>query len=189
MTTYISILRGINVSGQKLIKMDALRKSYESMGFHNVTTYLQSGNVIFEGNDFEINNLEQKISRQIEQDFGFEVPVIVLTIEKLKQVIENNPFLKDQNKDQSFLHVTFLSSKPDPFNYKTIEDKKQEGEEIIFSDMAVYLYCPNGYGRTKLNNNFLEAKIKVGATTRNWKTTNELFKIAREIIQDKKDKP
>ena len=188
MTTYISLLRGINVSGQKLIKMDVLRKSYESMGFHNVTTYLQSGNVIFEGNDFEINNLEQKISRQIEKDFGFEVPVIVLTIEKLKQVIENNPFLKDPNKDQSFLHVTFLSSKPEQYDHKTIEDKKQNGEEISISNTAVYLFCPNGYGRTKLNNNFLEVKIKVGATTRNWKTTNELFKIAQQIIQDRNAK-
>jgi len=185
MTIYISILRGINVSGQKLIKMDALRKSYENMGFHNVTTYLQSGNVIFTGNEFEINDLEQKISRQIEKDIGFEVPVIVLTIDKLQKIIENSPFLKDPDKDQAFLHVTFLSTKPDYFDRVTIEDKKQNGEEIFFTDSAVYLYCPNGYGRTKLNNNFLEAKIKVGATTRNWKTTNELYKIAQQIIQDK----
>ena len=165
--------------------MDALRKSYENMGFRNVTTYLQSGNVIFTGNEFEINDLEQKISRQIEKDIGFEVPVIVLTIDKLQKIIENNPFLKDPEKDQAFLHVTFLSTKPDQYNQSAIEDKKQDGEEIFFTDIAVYLYCPNGYGRTKLNNNFLEAKIKVGATTRNWKTTNELYKIAQQIIQDK----
>jgi uncharacterized protein (DUF1697 family) len=189
MTTYISILRGINVSGQKLIKMDALRKSYENMGFCNVTTYVQSGNVIFTGNDSEISELEQKISQQIEKDFGFEVPVIVLTIDKLKQVIDNNPFLKDLNKDQSSLHVTFLSSKPNRYDHSTIDDKKQNGEEIIFSDKAVYLYCPNGYGKTKLSNNFLETKIKVGATTRNWKTTNELLKIAQQIIQDENAKP
>jgi uncharacterized protein (DUF1697 family) len=181
MTPYISILRGINVSGQKLIKMDALKKSYENMGFHNVTTYVQSGNVIFTCNHFEINELEQKISSQIEKDFGFEVPVIVLTIDKLKQVIDNNPFLNDLNNDRAFLHVTFLASKPDHYDYKTIEDKKQSGEEINFTDSAVYLYCPNGYGRTKLNNNFLETKLKVGATTRNWKTTNELFKIAEQL--------
>jgi len=188
MATYISILRGINVSGQKLIKMDALRKSYENMGFQNVKTYVQSGNIIFTCNHFEIKDLEQKISRQIEQDFGFEVPVIVLTIEKLKQVIENNPFLKDPDKDQSFLHVTFLASKPVQYDYKTIEDKKQNGEEIIFSNTTVYLLCPNGYGRTKLTNNFLETKLKVLATTRNWKTTNELYKIAKQIIQDRNAK-
>jgi uncharacterized protein (DUF1697 family) len=86
--------------------------------------------------------------------------------------------VKDSDKNHTFLHVTFLSSKPNIYYYKQIEDKKLGGEEIFFSDQAVYLYCPNGYGRTKLNNNFLEAKLKVGATTRNWKTTNELLKIA-----------
>lgn len=177
MTTYISILRGINVSGQKLIKMDALRRSYENMGFQQVTTYVQSGNVIFTANETDVNTLEQKISQQIEKDFGYKVPVIVLTFNKLKQIIGNNPFLKDLNKDQAYLYVTFLSSKPDHYDKKIIEDKKQQEEEIRFSDNAVYLYCPNGYGRTKLNNNFLEAKLKVGATTRNWKTTMELFKI------------
>jgi len=73
-----------------------------------------------------------------------------------------------------------LSSKPDRYNQSSIEEWKQNGEEVFFTDSAVYLYCPNGYGRTKLNNNFLEAKLKVGATTRNWKTTNELFKIAQQ---------
>ena len=161
--------------------MDALRKSYENMGFRNVTTYVQSGNVIFVCNELKCNDLEQKISLQIGKDFGFEVPVLVLTIEKLQQIIENNPFVKDSDKDPSFLHITFLASKPDHFDHAQIEDKKQNGEEIFFSDIAVYLYCPNGYGRTKLNNNFLEAKLKVGATTRNWKTTSELFKIAEQL--------
>ena len=182
MTTYISILRGINVSGQKLIKMDTLRKLYENFGFHNVTTYVQSGNVEFTAKEVKLNKLEQKISQQIEKDFGFEVPVIVLTIDELKQVIDNNPFLTDLNKDQTFLHVTFLSSKPDQYDRKTIEDKKQNGEEINFADNAVYLYCPNGYGKSKLSNTFLEAKLKVGATTRNWKTTNEILRIAQQII-------
>ena len=180
MTIYISILRGINVSGQKLIKMDALRKMYESLGFHNVTTYLQSGNVIFTSNDIELCQLEQRISLQIEKDFGFDVPVIVFTFDKLKYIIENNPFTKEPDKDPASLHVTFLSSKPDNFDPKAIENKKQDGEEISFSDNAVYLYCPNGYGRTKLTNNFLEAKLKVVATTRNLKTTNELLKISQK---------
>ena len=179
MTTYISILRGINVSGQKLIKMDALRKMYKKLGFHNATTYLQSGNVIFRSNDSELHEMERKIAHQIEKEFGFEVPVIVLSIEKLKYIIDNNHFLKDINKDIAFLHVTFLSSKPDYYDSKVIEGKKQEGEDVFFTDDAVYLYCPNGYGRTKLTNNYLETKLKTGATTRNWKTMIELFKMSQ----------
>ena len=164
--------------------MDALRKLYVKLGFQNVTTYVQSGNVIFTDNDIDFKKLEQEISRQIEKDFGFDVPVIVLTIDKLKQITENNPFLNDPDKDKSFLYVTFLSSKPDLYDYKQIEDKIQNGEEIFFSDQAVYMYCPKEYGRTKLNNNFLEAKLKVRATTRNWRTTNELLKLAQQIIYE-----
>ena len=159
--------------------MDALRNLYDNLGFHNVSTYIQSGNVIFRSNDIDTHKLEQKIFRQIEKEFRFEVPIFVLSVDKLKYIIDNNPFLKDTNKDMAFLHVTFLSSKPDYYDTKVIEDKKQEGEDVIFVDDAVYLYCPNGYGRTKLTNNFLEIKLKTGATTRNWKTMIELLKISQ----------
>lgn len=172
------MLRGINVSGKKLIKMDALKKLYESLGFQNVTTYVQSGNVIFKTTETEPEKSEQMIYKQIEKDFGFKVPVIVLTAEKLKQVVDNNPFVIDPAKDPAFLHVTFLSSKPESFDRSKIEEKKQDGEEISFTDEVIYLFCPNGYGRTKLNNNFLESRLKLTATTRNWKTADELLKIA-----------
>lgn len=75
--------------------------------------------------------------------------------------------------------AAMLSSKPQKIDFNTIEEKKLSGEEISFTDNAVYLYCPNGYGKSKLTNSFLETKLKVAATTRNWKTTNELLKIAQ----------
>ena len=181
MATYISILRGINVSGHKLIKMDALRKSYESLGFRNVKSYLQSGNIVFDVDKNNLNQLEEEIIQLIEKDFGFQVPVIVLTIDKLNFIINNNPFLKDSSKELSYLHVTFLSKKPISFNLEVIEEKKGEDEEIIISENVVYLYCPNGYGNTKLTNNLFESKLKVVATTRNWKTTNELLILAQQI--------
>ncbi|NUM49732.1 MAG: DUF1697 domain-containing protein [Flavobacteriales bacterium] len=181
MTTYISILRGINVSGQKLIKMDRLRELYQNIGFNNVTTYVQSGNVVFQSNNSDVGNLKQKISQQIQKNFEFEVPVIVLTINELSLIINNNPFKNNLKKEHTHLYVTFLSSKPKYCEKEIIESKIQKEEEICFSEKAIYLYCPNGYGRTKLNNNFLEATLKVVATTRNWKTTNELFKMANQI--------
>ncbi len=173
-------MRGINVSGKKPIKMDALREMYENLGYMDVISYVQSGNIIFSSDEIDPKILEQKISGQIETDFGFEVPVIVLTVDKLKKIIESSPFVNDKNKDPAFLHVTFLASPPTTFDQRVIESKKQNGEEVSFSNTAVYLYCPNGYGRTKLTNNFLEAKLKVGATTRNWKTTRELLRIAEQ---------
>ncbi len=178
MTTYISMIRGINVSGQKLIKMTDLRQLYEDLGFEKVITYLQSGNVLFSSTEKDARLLEEMIALAIKNSFGFDVPVIVLKAEILEAIIRNNPYIHDADKDISFLHVTFLSSSPikEP-DQANILRKKQPGEEIMFVSNAVYLYCPNGYGRTKLNNNFLESELKVKATTRNWKTTTELLKL------------
>jgi uncharacterized protein (DUF1697 family) len=92
MKTYISLLRGINVSGQKLIRMDALRKLYEKLGFEDVRSYVQSGNVVFRGEDLDLYRLKQTITQEIKRAFDFEIPVIVMTIDDLKLTIDNNPF-------------------------------------------------------------------------------------------------
>ncbi len=177
-TTYISILRGINVSGQKLIKMEALKKMYENLAFENVQTYIQSGNVIFLTKSKNTSELESIISSSIKIEFGFDVPVIVVSLDTLEKIKTNNPFIKDTDKDVAFLYVTFLAEVLTEFDEESIIEKKHSDEEIAFTTNAVYLYCPNGYGKTKLNNNFLEKKLKVQATTRNWKTVNELLKLA-----------
>jgi uncharacterized protein (DUF1697 family) len=162
--------------------MDALRKLYENLGFQNTTTYVQSGNVIFQGDEIDCRVLELKITNQIERTFGFDVPVLLFTLEELRYVIEKNPFVKDLSKDPSFLHITFLSSLAGHFEPETWEDKRQDDEELFVSNKVIYLFCPNGYGKTKLTNSFFESRLKVRATTRNWKTTKELFNIAQRII-------
>lgn len=122
--------------------------------------------------------LGEIISSTIETEFGFKVPVIVLKAKTLETIRENNPFAKDDQKDITFLHITFLAEVPNGFDKKSICEKKHSDEEIAFTPNAVYLYCPNGYRKTKLNNNLLEKKLKVQATRRNWKTTTELLKLA-----------
>lgn len=181
MTTYISLLRGINVSGQKLIKMQALEKTFQKLECEKVKTYLQSGNVVFTSNASSTKVLEKQIEQEIKTDFGFDVPVMVLTETKLREIISNNPFIHQPDKDIAYMHITFLASIPENFDIKSLESKKLEGEEIFISENIVYLYCPNGYGKTKLTNNFLENKLKLTATTRNWKTTKELLKLARDL--------
>jgi uncharacterized protein (DUF1697 family) len=178
---YISILRGINVSGQKLIKMDALKRSYESLGYQQVTSYVQSGNVIFDSAEAEQHVIAQKISVVIKRDFGFDVPVIVLSLSQLGQIIDQCPWQIVSGKDPAHFYITFLAAMVQQYDPAAITDKKQDGEEISFAERAVYLYCPNGYGNTKLHNSFLESKLKVGATTRNWKTSNALLRIAQEL--------
>jgi uncharacterized protein (DUF1697 family) len=181
MPTYISIVRGINVSGQKLIIMADLQKTYEKLGFGNIATYVQSGNVVFTGKKAAPEKLAASITQEIAKDFGFQVPVIVFSMLTLKQIIASNPFINDREKDIAYLHVTFLSAQPPKFDVKSIEEKKLSGEAIAFTNAAVYLYCPNGYGKTKLTNSFLESKLQVSATTRNWKTTTELVRLAEQI--------
>ena len=109
MKTYISILRGINVSGHRMIKMDALRQLYSDLGFENVKTYIQSGNVVFKFNQIDNKKLADRIEKEIAKRFEFQVPVLVTEINELREIVNQNPFLKDTSKDISFLHVTFLS--------------------------------------------------------------------------------
>lgn len=178
MITYISILRGINVSGKNIIRMEILRELYEGLNFLNIKTYIQSGNVIFQFRKSENTELELIISSQIKKKFGFEVPVIVLTLAEMKDIIERNPYKADKTKDIKFLHATIFTSRPEQINYEIINEVKLPGEDFKLIERTVYLYCPYGYGKTKLSNTFFEKKLKVGATTRNWRTILELLSIA-----------
>lgn len=182
MHTYISILRGINVSGYRMIKMDALRQLFSDLGFKNVHSYIQSGNMVFQSQESDPQILENKIAERIMEQFGFEVPVIVKELDELKQIVADNPFLKDKTKDIASLHVTFLSDKPGQEGIDSLKTGEYLTDEFYIFDKAIYLYCRNGYGKTKLTNGLLEKKLKVTATTRNWKTTNELISIAQKMI-------
>lgn len=168
------------MSGQKSIKMDTLSQMYVSLGFENVKTYLQSGNVVFETEGQDVSELEEGICRQIKLDYGYDVPVIVFEANDFEQIANNNPFLYDDRKDQSFFHVTFLSSLSHIGNSEEVEKSKQGEEEIELRENVIYLYCPNGYGKTKLTNNFIESKLKITATTRNWKTVKALLEIVSQ---------
>lgn len=162
--------------------MVELKGIFEQLQFDQVKTYVQSGNVVFRHNTMENSRLEAIISQQIKTKLGFEIPAIVLSETKLERILLANPFRSDSNSDSQSMYVTFLSEKPQPFSPEVFLPKLAEGEDIAFSDEAVYFYCPNGYGKTKLSNNFIESKLKVTATTRNWKTTNELLRIAEATV-------
>jgi uncharacterized protein (DUF1697 family) len=179
--TFISLLRGINVGGKKSIKMDRLQESFEELGLENVRTYVQSGNVIFMVPKISAEALSQRIREKILADFGVSVSVLLLSSEELNNTIKNNPFLMEKGIDPSKLHVTFLSEIPKKSAIKELEAKSTEPDEFRYSENRIYLYCPNGYGRTKLSNNTIEKILSVTATTRNWKTVNELYRISSII--------
>lgn len=178
MNTYIAILRGINVSGQKKILMKELVHHLESLGFTNVRTYIQSGNVIFESEQEE--KLQLLIENKIKAVYSFDVPVQVHEAEYFVHVLENNPFLVNNDVDEKFLHVTFLGDAPDSQLADVLEELKFGSDEFVINEREVYLYCPNGYGKTKLTNTFFERKLKVSTTTRNWKTVTNLVALSHQ---------
>ncbi|UTB31594.1 MAG: DUF1697 domain-containing protein [Methanobacterium sp. ERen5] len=181
MTTYISMIRGINV-GSKRIKMADLMDIYISIGFKPVKTYIQSGNVIFKSNMDDPDDLGQRIIQKIFETYNYHVEVVIRTMEELRTVIKSNPF---GDKEVEYLHVTFLSAIPREDMVHTIDLENINGiksrEELKLLSKEIYLYFPEGYGRTKLNNNFFEKKLGLNATTRNWKTVNKLLEIAEKL--------
>ena len=181
MTTYISILRGINVGGKRLIKMQLLKELYESLGYKNIQTYIQSGNVVFQTTKIKATDCANIISQEINKVFGFDVPIIVLEKESFKAIVQANKFAKDKTKEAAFLHVIFLSDKPQLEDVEKITKNDYGEDAFYFEEKAVYLYCPNGYSNSKLTNGFFESKLQVQATTRNWKTTLQLLTIAESI--------
>jgi uncharacterized protein (DUF1697 family) len=175
---YISMLRGINVGPHKRIRMLDLIALYESLGFKNIRTYLQSGNVIFEASEVDGGTLFKLIGDKIKQVFGFQVEVLIRTPDELAHVIKDNPFLKDNNIDTANLYVTFLSDLPGQVELNKIKENRNETDSLIIFNKEVYLYCPNGYGSTRYSNDFFEKKLGLTATTRNWKTVNALLEMA-----------
>lgn len=178
MQTFISILRGINVGGQKKILMADLKALYENLKFKKVTTYIQSGNVVFKS-DGKLSDLElaKKIETAIYKKYDFTVPVIIRNVEELEKVITINPFLKEKNINIEKLHVTFLSGIPNRSNLESLKKIDYSPDRFIIIDKEAFLYIPESYGETKLSNKFFENKLKVTATTRNWKTVKKLFEI------------
>jgi len=177
METYISILRGINVSGQKKIKMVDLKTLYKKIGFQDIQTYIQSGNVIFNSEQTDKKGIIEKIEEKISKQYGFTIPVRLLEIQELKEVFSNNPFLNNRNEDINKLHVTFLKEEPKSEYVKEITIIQSASDEFILKGKTIYVFCPNGYGRTKLTNTFFEKKLKTTATTRNWKTIGKLVEL------------
>ncbi|RJQ17050.1 DUF1697 domain-containing protein [Candidatus Woesearchaeota archaeon] len=171
MATYISLLRAINVGGQKKIPMDALKKLYASLNLKKVKTYIQSGNVVFQSPAIK----EETIEKAIQKHFGFDVAVLIRTPEELKKIIAKNPFAK---KDSGRIYVVFLSDVPKKIPLDKINSMRHPSEEFFISGKEIYLFYPNGYGRTKLSNTFFEKTLNVTATTRNWNTVTALMHIA-----------
>lgn len=176
MAVYVAFLRAVNV-GNNLLKMERLRSLCEDLAFKNVTTYVQSGNLIFES-----ENSPSDCTRAIEQKLVGEtrlpVTVVVRTPAELGAIIRRNPFLKEKGIDRSRLHVTFLTGAATKEGLQKLSAIKSATDQFRLVGQEVYLYCPGGYGTSKLSNPAVEKALSVRATTRNWNTVNKLYEMA-----------
>lgn len=174
-STKIALLRGINITGNRILPMADLRSLCADIGLVDPVTYIASGNVIF-GSDDPAAEIEKAIRAAIDAAFGYDVKVMVRAPSKFEEIIQGNPYAEREPKS---LAVTLLADDADPEKLKPLVDADYGNDEFAVIGDVVYLYLPDGYGRTKLHNNFFESKLKTSATTRNWRTMNKLAELAR----------
>lgn len=180
MAIFISLLRGINVSGQKKILMKDLKALYEALHFSNVRTYIQSGNVVFESQNENEAEVAAQIRQEIQEKYGFDVPIVIRTAAELEHTRNNVYASIEEGINPDSVYFTFLAEEPTETNQAKINATHFLPDEYIIEGREIYVYCTNGYGNTKLSNTFFENKLKVSATTRNWKTLNVLIEMAKE---------
>ena len=178
MKTYVALLRGINVSGHKIIKMELLREVLVNNGLHNVATYIQSGNIIFDSENENAAALEHQISQIIFKQFGFDVPVRITTLQELAQILNENPFVKESAANPTQPYVAFLSDVPTTHNLQSLQAVNFGKDLFVSKNKVLYLWYADSPGNTKLTNAVIEGKLKLKATSRNWKTVLQLMTLA-----------
>jgi uncharacterized protein (DUF1697 family) len=176
MKTFVALLRGINVGGKNKIKMADLRSALGDAGFINVRTYIQSGNVVFESAKNQ-DSLELLISKTIKSQFGYEVPVMVREASFFIKAIKNCPY---KNKDVAAICVAVLSEPAKKSDVKALESLDHGDDAVSIRGDVAYLYCPSGFSKTKLTNNFIEKKLRLRATSRNWRTLGKLIEMCAD---------
>lgn len=179
MQKYISLLRGINVSGKNILKMDLLKQIAIELEFAQVQTYIQSGNLVFQSKEKDTTLLSQKIQQAISQKLDFTIPVFTFSLEIFKTRLSQNPFTQKEELEQ--LYLTFFQPILEPPTLTGIQAKKAPEEQWYYIDSTLYLVASLGYGKTKISNTFLESQFKVNATTRNYKTCLTLIELAEKL--------
>ncbi len=175
MTRYLVFLRAINVGGHT-VKMEELKKLIAMPGFKNIASYIQSGNLAFDHAGTDPQALIDKIESKLLKSLGYEVKTFLKTRPGLESVINNNPF--NDYPDDMVLHVSFLSGIPSPDVVKQMLALQNEFEQFRFIESEAYILVKKGaYGETKFSNTFLEKKLKLHATTRNWATINKMLQL------------
>jgi uncharacterized protein (DUF1697 family) len=181
MPTYISMLRGINLLGHKRVEMARLRMMCEGMGFEQVRTYINSGNVVFKTSRSAPAALSKRIEERMVAEFGFTASVITRTAAELGRAIEGNPFVKESRSDPSKVFIAFLGQAPKADAIEKLQARASKSERVHCCGRELYAYYVDGMGKARLlTHGVLERVLAVGATMRNWNTVSRLYEMAGE---------
>jgi uncharacterized protein (DUF1697 family) len=176
METYISFLRGVNMTGHNSIKMTDLSSLYINLGFTDVKTFIQSGNVIFTNTGKKSSSaLSSAIEQGILEKFNYIVPVMIRTSQELSDLFSVNPFFDEIGFNPAKMAVIFLHEEPSADQIKKVKEVDYPPDKFKISGKEIFIYCPNGFGKTKLYTNFFEKKMGVVGTARNWKTITTIL--------------
>ena len=188
MTVYVSMLRAVNVGGTSRIKMDALRAVYESIGLKDVRTLLQSGNVVFRSRLADRAQLVRRIRQELERQLNLQVEVILRTLAEIASIVERGPVLSAR-ADLIKLVVMFLSSVPGAAAQAALAKWHKGPEMLEMRGPEIYLYYPNGIGRSKLSGAVIESKLDTPGTARNWNTLEKLLDVGRALERGVGERP
>ena len=169
------------MTGHNSVKMTDLSVLYENQGFNDAETYIQSGNVIFCCEpDLPVSEISLKIEKAIHYRFNYNVPVMIRTIEEMEKLISANPFLAEENFEPSKMSVIFLYEKPSEAQIQKVINIDYPPDKFRIIGKDIFIYCPNGFGKTRLYTNFFEKKMGMTGTARNWKTITTLLQMAEK---------
>jgi uncharacterized protein (DUF1697 family) len=177
--THLALLRGINVAGKNKLPMKDLAAMFADAGCKDVRTYIQSGNVVFRAPAALAAKVPAKVGAQIARQFGYQVPVLLRSHDELAQLAGRNPFLARQT-DHGKLLVMFLADEPNARSVAALDPARSPSDEFVVRGREIYLHCPNGFGRSKLGNDYVDRVLGTTSTGRNWRTVLELLDMTRE---------
>jgi uncharacterized protein (DUF1697 family) len=174
--SHVALLRGINLGGKNRLAMKDLVSMFTQAGCHNVRTYIQSGNVIFNAVPNITARLSESIATQLSNRFECRTQIILRTGEELRDIVRNNPFIQAGAAEQ-MLHIMFLADLPEPSNIHLLDPNRSPPDEFIVRGREVYLRLPNGVARSKLTNSYFDSKLGTASTARNWRTVVKLSEL------------
>jgi uncharacterized protein (DUF1697 family) len=180
MTTHLALLRGINVSGHNMMKMEALKITLQNIGFTNVQTYIQSGNVFVDTEEESAPKVGFIIKQEIFKTFGHDVAIVIINQQDLQECFTNNPYLKDKILDTKKLYVAFVSKFLTNDSIHELKISQFKPDEASVDGTRIYIKYDIGAGKTRLDQKYIEKKLNLTATIRNWNTVTQLLKMYEE---------